>query len=54
MTLDIPGQSQLQQKISDVEAAQAMGHDISTHKKHYQRWISSEAKRSQVMSTITF
>lgn len=41
-------------KISDVEAAQAMGHDISTHKKHYQRWISSEAKRSQVMSTITF
>ena len=30
-------------------AAQAMGHDIATHKKHYQYWISSEEKKKQIM-----
>ena len=31
------------------EAAQAMGHDVATHKKHYQYWISSEEKKKQIM-----
>ena len=31
------------------QAAQAMGHDIATHKKHYQYWISSEEKKKQIM-----
>ena len=35
--------------ISIEEAAQAMGHDIATHKKHYQYWISSEEKKKQIM-----
>ena len=40
--------------VSDGEAAMAMGHDLSTHIKHYQRWISSEAIRKKAMSNITF
>ena len=40
--------------VSDGEAAMAMGHDLSTHIKHYQRWISSEAIRKKAMSKITF
>ena len=35
--------------ISIEEAAQAMGHDVATHKKHYQYWISSEEKKKQIM-----
>ena len=40
--------------VSDGEAAMAMGHDLSTHIKHYQRWISSEAIRKKAMSNIIF
>ena len=40
--------------VSDGEAAMAMGHDLSTHIKHYQRWISSEAIRKKAMSNIKF
>ena len=35
--------------ISIEDAAQAMGHDVATHKKHYQYWISSEEKKKQIM-----
>ena len=35
--------------ISIEDAAQAMGHDVATHKKHYQHWISSEEKKKQIM-----
>ena len=35
------------------QAAQAMGHDVATHKKHYQYWISDEEKRKQIMANIS-
>ena len=35
--------------ISIEEAAQAMGHDVATHKRHYQYWVSSEEKKKQIM-----
>ena len=40
--------------VSYGEAAMEMGHDLSTHIKHYQRWISSEAIRKKAMTNITF
>ena len=39
--------------ISIEDAAQAMGHDVATHKKHYQYWISSEEKKKQIMFSTT-
>ena len=41
------------EQITIEQAAQAMGHDVSTHKKHYQYWISDEEKRKQIMSDIS-
>ena len=35
--------------ISIEDASQSMGHDVATHKKHYQYWISSEEKKKQIM-----
>ena len=35
--------------ISIEEAAQSTGHDVATHKKHYQYWISIEEKKKQIM-----
>ena len=31
------------------QASQVMGHEVATHKKHYQYWISSEEKKKQIM-----
>tara|TARA_B100000212_G_C27366025_1_gene530365 strand:+ start:298 stop:1647 length:1350 start_codon:yes stop_codon:yes gene_type:complete len=39
--------------VSDSDAAQAMGHDVATHRKHYQRWISSEAIKRKQMDKIS-
>ena len=39
--------------VSDSDAAAAMGHDLETHRKHYQKWISNEENRVKVMSKIT-
>ena len=35
--------------IKEEEAAQSMGHDIKTHKKHYQYWITDEAEKQQII-----
>ena len=35
------------------QAAQAMGHDVNTHMKHYQYWISDDEKRKQIMANIS-
>lgn len=32
------------QHLSDDDAARAMGHDAATHRQHYQRWLSDEAR----------
>ena len=34
-------------------AAEAMGHDVLTHKKHYQRWISKKERQRKIMSKVT-
>ena len=40
------------EKVDDSLAAKAMGHDLTTHLKHYQRWISSETIMLKMMSDI--
>jgi len=30
-----------------------MGHDVLTHKKHYQRWISKKERQRKIMSKVT-
>ena len=35
--------------ITEDMTAQAMGHDLKTHRKHYQMWISSKQKQQQIM-----
>ena len=39
--------------VSDSDADQGMGHDVATHRKHYQRWISSEAIKRKQMEKIS-
>lgn len=38
--------------VPDAAAAEALGHAVETHRKHYQRWVSSEQRRHRVMSQI--
>ncbi|MEN9859956.1 MAG: hypothetical protein RLZZ515_438 [Cyanobacteriota bacterium] len=38
--------------VPDAAAAEALGHAVETHRKHYQRWVGSEAHRLRVMSQI--
>jgi integrase len=40
--------------VSEEKAAQAMGHDLATHRKHYQRWIDEEESLKFLKSQITF
>lgn len=40
--------------ITDELAAQAMGHDVSTHRKHYQKWLSQTEIRKTIISNIKF
>ena len=38
--------------VSDSDCSAAMGHDLATHRKHYQKWISTEESRKKVMLKI--
>ena len=40
--------------ITDELAAQAMGHDVATHRKHYQKWLSQKEVRKAIISNIKF
>ena len=38
--------------VSDTDAAQAMGHDVSVHRKHYQKWINEEDVRDRFLERL--
>ncbi len=38
--------------VTTEQAAEAMGHDVATHVKHYQHWVSKDAYRKRVMGSI--
>ena len=40
--------------VDEIQAAQAMGHDVATHRKHYWKWISIDEARKGLMQKVQF
>lgn len=39
-------------KVTDEQAARAMGHDVEVHRRRYQRWIGSEGRKRRAMDAF--